>query len=272
MKKIIPCIDWDSSWKHSYQCDLLEIYGERKKSGYSYAYANRSKHTLKIIQEIAQPGEAVLDLAAAQGNFSLALAELGYTVTWNDLREDLVNYVELKRENGVINYQPGNIFDLNVNSKFSVVLLAEIIEHVAHPDQFLKKISSLIEPGGYIVMTTPNGEYFRNNLPKFSECPDPEKFEAMQFQPDSDGHIFLLHIDEIKEIAREANLELLKLDLITNPLTNGHVKLHKVLPFLPSSFVHGLEKVTRSLPITIRRKVHTCTIALLRKPKESCSL
>ena len=38
----------------------------------------------------------MLDLAAGQGNFSLALAERGYRVTWNDLRGDLEGYVRLK--------------------------------------------------------------------------------------------------------------------------------------------------------------------------------
>lgn len=43
-----------------------------------------------------------------------------------------------------------------------VVLMTEIIEHVAHPDEFLTRIASLVRPGGWVIITTPNGGYWRN--------------------------------------------------------------------------------------------------------------
>ncbi|MCG6134896.1 MAG: hypothetical protein MET45_09555 [Nostoc sp. LLA-1] len=66
---------WPESWKYSYTYDLLEIYGEDASSkGYAYAYANRRRHILELIQKVAKPGAKVLDIAARQGNFSLMLA------------------------------------------------------------------------------------------------------------------------------------------------------------------------------------------------------
>src|ERR1043166_1848550 len=53
----------------------------------------------------------------------------------------------------------------------SCCLITEIIEYVAHPDEFLRKAASLAKPGGYIVMTTPNGGDFLNRLPKFPSVP-----------------------------------------------------------------------------------------------------
>ena len=64
------------------------------------------------------PGSVVLDLGAGQGNFSRALAERGYRVTWNDLREDLAGYVRLKHEHGEIEFAPGNAFDLEFADPF----------------------------------------------------------------------------------------------------------------------------------------------------------
>jgi 2-polyprenyl-6-hydroxyphenyl methylase/3-demethylubiquinone-9 3-methyltransferase len=271
MKKVNYQDSWAESWKYSYQYDLWEIYGNTSYLGYAYAYANRYKHTLELVQKVAKPGAKVLDVAAAQGNFSLSLAELGYEVTWNDLREELADYVKLKWERGIVHYLPGEIFAIELESKFDVVLITEIIEHVAHPDKFLKKIAGMVKPGGYIVMSTPNGEYFRNRLPKFSDCLDPEQFELIQFQPDADGHIFLLHLDEVEFLAHQAGLAVAESRLITNPLTNGYLKLEILLKLLPRTWIDGIENLAQSLPLPLKKKLNTTTISLLTRPLEVSS-
>lgn len=263
MKKLAPETSWPESWKYSYPYDLLEIYSEQKSCcGYAYAYANRRKHILELVQKVAKPGAKVLDVAAGQGNFSLFLAELGYEVTWNDLREELIDYVKLKWEYGTIHYAPGNVFTLDFDSKFDVILIAEIIEHVAHPDEFLKKIAQMLKPGGHIVMSTPNGEYFQNRLPKFSECPDPSQFEAIQFQPNSDGHIFLLHLDELELLAQQTNLSILETRFFNNPLTNGYLKLRILFNILPWNWINACEIFTNHTPFFMQRKIHNSMAVL----------
>lgn len=259
--------NWPDSWKLSHNYDLEEVFGHIRCRGYAYAYQRRTRETIALVQSVAQPPAKVLDVAAAQGNFSLRLAELGYDVTWNDLRADLADYVRLKHERGPITYAPGNVFDLGMQGQFDVVLITEIIEHVAHPDEFLQKIGQLVKPGGHVVMTTPNGEYLRNNLPKFSECPDPSLFEAVQFQPNSDGHIFLLHVDEIPDLAAKAGLRVEKISLYTNLLTNGHVKTEALLKVFPRFLVDAAEAVTSRLPGFLRRRLHTGMAVLLSRPK-----
>jgi 2-polyprenyl-6-hydroxyphenyl methylase/3-demethylubiquinone-9 3-methyltransferase len=254
MKRVQPEPNWPQSWKDSHFYDQSEIYGEISHHGYAYAYDNRRRETLRLLTEVLSPGARVLDVAAAQGNFSLALAELGFDVTWNDLRAELAGYVRLKHERGKIEYAAGNAFELAFPSLFDAVLITEIIEHVAHPDDFLAKAAALVRPGGYIVMTTPNGGYFRNRLPKFSECPDPSVFESTQFKPNADGHIFLLHADEIEPLAQRAGLTVEKIVLFTNPLTAGHVKTEPLLKLLPRPLVQFAESVSRALPSSVKRK------------------
>lgn len=263
MKQPTPSPVWPQSWRTSYDFDLQEVYGQVKDKGYAYAYASRRAHALDMMSRAAPPPARVLDVAAAQGNFSLALAEAGYSVTWNDIRAELAGYVALKHESGEIVYAPGNVFELDFPAPFDAVLITEVIEHVAHPDEFLKKVAGLVRPGGHVVMTTPNGEYFRHNLPKFSDCPDPSVFEPTQFKPDSDGHIFLLHRDEVLCFAAGAGLEVLEFRYFTNPLTNGHVQTHRLLKVLPAAFVAGAERVTHSLKF---KRLHAQMGALFRKP------
>ena len=228
MKKPIPNANWQESWHYSYPYDLIEIYNQRKglsEKAYGRAYDNRKNKTIDLVKKVLPNGKGkILDVAAAQGNFSLSLAELGYEVIWNDLRTELVDYVKLKHEKGNIRFMPGNVFDLGLKEAFDVVLITEIIEHVAHPDDFLTKIATLVKPNGHIIMTTPLGDYFLNKLPKFSKFEDPSVFESIQFKPNSDGHIFLLYLDEFEILAKKAGLTILKTTYYTNFITAGHLK------------------------------------------------
>ena len=266
MKRVYLEESWLDSWKFSYPFDLEEVYGEIRDRGYAYAYDNRRRQTFRLLTEVVRPGARILDIGAAQGNFSLALAEMGYAVTWNDLRADLADYVRLKHERGAIEFAPGNAFELSFAAPFDAVLITEIIEHVAHPDEFLAKTARLVKPGGHIVMTTPNGAYFRNPLPKFSDCSDPGIYEAIQFKPNSNGHIFLLHPEEIQVLAARAGLEMEEIALFTNPLENGYMKMGPLLQLLPRTVVGAIEAGTERLPWPLRRKVMTQMAARLRKP------
>lgn len=262
--------DWPESWKMSYPYDLIEVYDEKSRStrGYRFHYNLRRDYALAAVRRYAQLGSRVLDVAAAQGNFTLALAEAGYRVTWNDLRADLADYVRLKHEHGEVTYAVGNCFDLQFPQTFDAILATEIIEHVAHPDQFISQLQELIRPGGYIIITTPNGAYFNNKLPRFSECSDPSIFEKVQFKPNSDGHIFLLHPDEIRQFAQNMGLEIVELQTFTSFVANGYLGLHRVIERVPESFVRRLDSALGRAG-RLSQKLHTGMVVVLRRPEEA---
>jgi 2-polyprenyl-6-hydroxyphenyl methylase/3-demethylubiquinone-9 3-methyltransferase len=193
------------------------------------------------------------------------LAEQGYHVTWNDLREEVAEYVRLKCESGTIRFAPGNVFDLEFRDTFDLVLATEVIEHIAHPDEFLAQLARMLKPRGYIVLTTPNGAYFRNRLPKFSDCPDPAVFEADQFKPDGDGHIFVLHPEELKILAVKAGLTVKDYRLFANPLTSGLLKTAPVLRMMPKIWIERVEVWTRSWPTALQRRINLQMAVLLQK-------
>ena len=266
MKHVVPTAEWPQAWHSAYAFDCEEVYGQIRNRGYAYAYSERRRQTLLMVQKALAEGARVLDIAAAQGNFSLALAEAGYDVTWNDLRADLVNYVQLKHESGRVSYAAGNAFELQFEQLFDAVLITEVIEHVAHPDQFLAKVAGLVKPGGAIVMTTPNGGYLGNKLPRFSDCPDPSVYESGQFKPDADGHIFLLYPDEITRFAKQWGLQIEHSCYFVNPLTNGHLKTALLLSVLPGNCVRQIELLTQMLPIRAQRKLLIQVGVVFRKP------
>jgi 2-polyprenyl-3-methyl-5-hydroxy-6-metoxy-1,4-benzoquinol methylase len=259
-----PETAWPESWKLSHRYDELEIWGSLDNPGYTNKYRLRFLEALDLVKRSVPDGASVLDLAAAQGNFTIALSQSGYRVTWNDLRSELADYVVLKARGLPINYLSGNIFDLNLQTRFDAVLAAEIIEHVAHPDEFLSKLAGLIVPNGVIILTTPNGDYFRNTLPTFSECADPSIFESKQFRPDADGHIFLYNVTEIAKLANKCHLSLEEIRVFCNPLSGGTLRTGKLLGVLPPAVTMKAEALTRRLPERPSRKIHTHLAVILR--------
>jgi 2-polyprenyl-3-methyl-5-hydroxy-6-metoxy-1,4-benzoquinol methylase len=260
---------WPQLWRDSYFWDELEIGNSRRNLGYSYQYRVRREWALRIIEKTVPAGGSVLDVAGASGNFTLPLAEKGYHVVWNDLRSEMAELVKRKYESGEVEFSPGNIFDFAREwaGRFDAVLAAEILEHMAHPDQFVACLAGMLKPGGWLFLTTPNGEYFLNKNPRFCDCTDPSIYESVQFKPDSDGHIFLLDCDECRTLATRAGLSVEHIALMTNPLTRGHMKLGHLLPYMPAGVVWAIESGTERLPRVLRERINCQLVACLRKPQ-----
>ncbi|HSP45825.1 MAG TPA: hypothetical protein VLO30_07520 [Chthoniobacterales bacterium] len=72
--------------------------------------------------------------------------------------------------------------------------------------------------------------------------------------PNGDGHIFLLHPDEIDALARAAGLEVEKVALVTSALTAGHMKTEGLLKIFPRRIVEIAETASRSLPLALKKK------------------
>ncbi len=259
--------NWSPAVKALYEYDLLEIFRplNKKMRHYQLSYQNRRDIVLSFLKKNGVAVDTIIDVGAAQGNFSLPLAEEGFKVTWNDIRPEILEYVQAKYEYGRVDYLVGNIFDLDSDKRFDCVLITEIIEHVAHPDQFLACCRKLLTPKGIIIVTTPNGSYFRNKLPKFSDCLDPSVYESNQFKPDSDGHIFLLHPEEIQQLAMSSDLEVLEIQFFNNFITSGHLKTRFLLRFLPNSIIICFEKISRRIPLRLRAKIHAQSFAVLKQ-------
>ena len=177
----------------------------------------------------------------------------------------------LKERCGRVGYGAGEAVKLEVREPFDLVIITEIIEHVAHPDEFLAQVARLTRPGGYVLLSTPNGGYFLSDRPRFSDTADASQYEAMQFQPDASGHIFLLHADEIRPLAQAAGLMVREIRLFTNALTNGHLKTAMLHRVLPSAVIQGFEWVTRRLPAWITRRSHTAMAVLLQRRSDAVS-
>lgn len=125
------------------------------------------------IQDILKPllnnhlqGELqILDFGCGRGWLSNALSAFG-KVTGVDLSPEsvkraqevfpLVRFLALDASIPAENQLPVLSFDLIVSS--------EVIEHIENQEAYVRNIQKLLKPGGYLLLTTPNGTWFNHHF------------------------------------------------------------------------------------------------------------
>ena len=135
--------------------------------------AERHAFIEELLAQLAPAPADVVELGAAPGDQSLALARRGYKVTafdlgqaeWSDLPEGAM--AERLRAGGVSLVigdleQPPLPF---ADGSFDVVLLTEVLEHLRdYPGRTLADVRRILRPGGLLVLTTPNAAYLLNRI------------------------------------------------------------------------------------------------------------
>jgi 2-polyprenyl-3-methyl-5-hydroxy-6-metoxy-1,4-benzoquinol methylase len=142
---------------------LSEIY---PKNYYSFSPSNRSLATAakealdrrrfrKLLRQI--PGEelSVLDIGGGRGWLLDVLRSV-------DPRVKITSVVDFDEQAGVLAEQAGHRYyrgrfeDTDLAGPFDLILLLNVIEHVADPRAMLLKARSLLKPGGRVLVHTPN--------------------------------------------------------------------------------------------------------------------
>ncbi len=184
-------------------------------------------HTLRdTVTRLVRPGSRIADVGCAQGNLALLLGESGYRVDAYDLNPRFLEYSRKKWTSGEVRWRNANAFEIDERSEYDCVVLGEILEHVAHPDQLLAQALELIRPGGYLVATTPNGRFIRNPLPSFDEViarGDHARLEAEQFGPGGEHHLFAYTVDELRGHI-PAGADLISIAYLGSGLYNSHAQ------------------------------------------------
>lgn len=141
-------------------------------------------------------------------------------------------------------YFCGRIEDFNTNEKYNLVMLLNLIEHVAEPAEVLKKISELLSDDGVIIIKTPNvdsldARIFRSSYWGGLHCP---------------RHWVLFSDESIKPLVQRAGLRVKTLSL-----TQG-------APFWAWSVLiwlnqRGLARIDRRRPV-VQHPLHNILVAL----------
>jgi 2-polyprenyl-3-methyl-5-hydroxy-6-metoxy-1,4-benzoquinol methylase len=233
----------------------------------SYSAFGRMRSLLAVQDALRLNPRRVLEVAAGGGGLAASLAEAGCDVVINDLRaeqmkESIAEYAT-QREMELIG---GNLFDLSPEriGTFDLVVACEVIEHVAHPLDLLVHLKQFLTPQGRILLTTPNGSYFRNRLPTFTDISDFDELETQQFKPDADGHLFLLTTKELTDLAATSGLEIVQLNCWGNPILTGHCGFRFLAGRIMVRAAYQMERLIQRLGPAKRERVCSALTAVLQ--------
>lgn len=186
---------------HLLRCDRREWHSPNRLRATRYRY--RINRLLALIRRYVPAGR-VIEVGCAQANLSTLLAERGYSCLAIDVNIEFLRYARLKRTHGVVDYLCADGDNLPLKGEFDVVILTELLEHVAWPEDFLRSIRPLCKD--LLVLSTPNGAHRWNTLPTFKavQATDRSEFMARQFGPDGADHLFLYTMEELTSLVEAA--------------------------------------------------------------------
>ena len=102
-------------------------------------------------------GRQALDVGCGAGLLCEPLARLGAAVTGVDAAEENIAVARAHAEGSglAVDYRCGEVAELGLKN-FDLITAMEVIEHVAEKAAFLAALAAALEPGGLMILSTPN--------------------------------------------------------------------------------------------------------------------
>ena len=181
------------------ESDIKKVTG---LNGYRlFSHQRRKKTIIGLIARICPIGSTILDIGCASGDISIELSLFGYRVHGIDLEPVRLSHgIKLadKYEQRLI-FEHKSFEELSTQKTYDIVLLGEILEHFVDPAEVLGDIKNLLNPGGKVLITTPNMPSLRNRL----------KFGLLGIFPDNNPeHKYYFDFKRFSNVASDAGYEI----------------------------------------------------------------
>jgi len=158
----------------------------------------------EVIQSVLPKGARILDSGAGAGALSQRLQDLGYAVYSVDKNHACFKADTCFEQIDLDDADQLSAFMMAHAESFELVLAVEVIEHVENPWKYIRDLKSLVRPGGYILLSTPNVASWYSRVLFF--------FTGRLHQfGDGDrhyGHINPIFEDELRLIAQRTDLQI----------------------------------------------------------------
>lgn len=223
--------EWQDDTKRVYMHDQKETRDPSIAPHIFHSYQYKLQLLIEEISEKLAIGSKLLDIGCAQATLSLILAEKGYVMIANDIRNGHLDYARSRYEKGNISFVCENFLDIDYSKQFDGIVLSEVIEHLIEHDIFLEKIHRALKPGGYLFCTTPNQKYLLNRLPNYTTIAEWTQFKTREFSADGDDHFYLFEKQELATLLLKNNFSIIKHQFYNSFVMAGHGKTHYLYRF-----------------------------------------
>ncbi len=199
-----------NGWKiqHCYHCGLAQVIPRPSDKEIAQLYKNDAPHFNPYISQervhrqyfreklthlcniLGQSSVRLLDIGCLTGILLEEANEMGMMAEGLDISEDAVKYC---RKKGLIVHH-GTVESVKKrypSKKYAAITAFEIIEHAYSPTSMMRAIYAVLEPGGVVMLTTPNhGSIWRKLMGRY--WPGYTHPEHMYFfDPSSLRHLLL---------------------------------------------------------------------------------
>jgi len=123
-----------------------------------YQYRKGNPYVIGLVPKEAK---YVLDIGCGAGDNGEILKDMGYTVDGITISEDERETAQrIMRNVYVYNVERG--LPSEITGKYDVIILSHVLEHICYPQQLLKDIHKILNPGGFLIIALPNLMHFRS--------------------------------------------------------------------------------------------------------------
>jgi 2-polyprenyl-3-methyl-5-hydroxy-6-metoxy-1,4-benzoquinol methylase len=139
----------------------------------NYTEINRIKFIVDSLREYLGEGNfQILDLGCGRGWMAPFLSPFG-TITAIDFSEVGIEFAKTNYGDFatfILADPNSSTLGLPLDFKYDVIVSSEVIEHVPNHCEYIQLIHNLLKPGGWLILTTPNGnvwsEFSTNHIYK----------------------------------------------------------------------------------------------------------
>ena len=157
-----------NQYEHQYGKTYLEDF---------YHLSEMAEKRLKIIKSLKGSGKTILDVGCAYGPFLKKAKEMNFSAYGTDISKEAVLYVQNKMKFNAVcsEFDTFYIPESWKIHQFDLLSMWYVIEHFKDLSSVLKKVNSLLKPGGLFAFSTPNGtgiSSFNNQVDFLNKSPD----------------------------------------------------------------------------------------------------
>jgi 2-polyprenyl-3-methyl-5-hydroxy-6-metoxy-1,4-benzoquinol methylase len=158
---VVRCAECRAIWKIPLNPEkpIAEYYDESYASSDYWAQEHEAVDALRRIRDEIVPSngaakKSLLDVGCGPGVFLTLAREAGFNVTGIELNAALADRARTRAKVEVLT---GDLMSAQLGDrKFDVITLLDLIEHVPDPVGLLVRCREILNPGGQVVIYTPN--------------------------------------------------------------------------------------------------------------------